>query len=234
MVGNVRRHRPGLRGFTLIELLVVIALIAVLAGLLLPVFSVARRRSQSAACLSNLHQLGLAVLAYTQDYDDYFPYGGDPVDIHTNAWMMGEGGIFQEEAHRLRPLPEVMAGYTGGNDLWHCPADRGYDRTDMWDNVPLSAHPSGFAAFGMSYGYRTELTLRRRKTLVAYDKRPPHTRHEAPEISVLYDATGAWHGGGKTRAEGRWNVLMADGHTVSMDRTAFDNAAHLSTAPPRH
>jgi prepilin-type N-terminal cleavage/methylation domain-containing protein/prepilin-type processing-associated H-X9-DG protein len=58
------------RGFTLIELLVVIAIIAILAAILFPVFSRARAKARQAACQSNLKQLGLASLMYTQDYDD--------------------------------------------------------------------------------------------------------------------------------------------------------------------
>ena len=57
-------------GFTLIELLVVIAIIAILAALLLPALSTARRAAKSAACLSNLHQIGLALVLYNNDNND--------------------------------------------------------------------------------------------------------------------------------------------------------------------
>src|SRR5438128_11015091 len=57
-------------GFTLIELLVVIAIIAILAGILFPVFARAREQARKASCLSNLHQLGLGILMYAQDYDE--------------------------------------------------------------------------------------------------------------------------------------------------------------------
>lgn len=72
-------------GFTLIELLVVIAIIAILAAILFPVFAKAREKARQASCASNLKQLMLAVLMYTQDYDERnvsLYYGSGPAD-HT-------------------------------------------------------------------------------------------------------------------------------------------------------
>jgi prepilin-type N-terminal cleavage/methylation domain-containing protein/prepilin-type processing-associated H-X9-DG protein len=61
------------RGFTLIELLVVIAIIAILAAILFPVFARARENARRASCQSNLKQLGMGVLQYSQDYDERLP-----------------------------------------------------------------------------------------------------------------------------------------------------------------
>jgi prepilin-type N-terminal cleavage/methylation domain-containing protein len=78
---QVRENEHGERGFTLIELLVVIAIIAILAALLLPALSAAKLRSKNIACVSNLKQLGLASIMYTQDYGKTLPYNT------TNLWM---------------------------------------------------------------------------------------------------------------------------------------------------
>jgi prepilin-type N-terminal cleavage/methylation domain-containing protein/prepilin-type processing-associated H-X9-DG protein len=61
------------RGFTLIELLVVIAILAILAALLFPVFAQAREKARQTACLSNLKQIGAALMMYVQDYDGFLP-----------------------------------------------------------------------------------------------------------------------------------------------------------------
>ncbi len=61
-------RRP--RAFTLVELLVVVAVIALLIGLLLPALSAARKSARSAACLSNLRQLGVAHGAYSASNRD--------------------------------------------------------------------------------------------------------------------------------------------------------------------
>ncbi|MDI6827310.1 MAG: prepilin-type N-terminal cleavage/methylation domain-containing protein, partial [Armatimonadota bacterium] len=54
------------RGFTLIEVLVIVVIIAILAAILLPVFATARMKAQSAACQSNLVQIGQAFSLYLQ------------------------------------------------------------------------------------------------------------------------------------------------------------------------
>ena len=75
---NSKKSRKGVgkldfKAFTLIELLVVVAIISLLAAILFPVFARARENARRSSCLSNLKQIGLGVMMYTQDYDERLP-----------------------------------------------------------------------------------------------------------------------------------------------------------------
>lgn len=79
------------KGFTLIELLVVIAIIAILAAILFPVFARARENARRASCQSNLKQIGLGLVQYSQDYDEKYPYvemGGATTGPTTNNFLL--------------------------------------------------------------------------------------------------------------------------------------------------
>jgi len=80
----VRRNK---HAFTLIELLVVIAIIAILAAILFPVFARARENARRTACLSNLKQMGLAVMMYAQDYDEAYPQHRQSGGATTLYWQ---------------------------------------------------------------------------------------------------------------------------------------------------
>jgi prepilin-type N-terminal cleavage/methylation domain-containing protein/prepilin-type processing-associated H-X9-DG protein len=107
-----RNHHATKPGFTLIEILVVIAIIALLAAILFPVFAMVRRKARESSCASNLKQLGLAVLQYTQDYDERYPMSYNGAD----GWSSGT----------LQPsstLVGMLEPYVKNGQIWFC-ADR--------------------------------------------------------------------------------------------------------------
>lgn len=63
------------KAFTLVELLVVIAVIAILAGMFMPALSRAREKGRQTACLSNMRQIGVAMMSYAAENCDSLPYG---------------------------------------------------------------------------------------------------------------------------------------------------------------
>ncbi|MBC7808083.1 MAG: DUF1559 domain-containing protein [Akkermansiaceae bacterium] len=84
---TTKTPRPRLTpGFTLIELLVVIAIIAILAAILFPVFAQAREKARAVSCLSNVKQMGLACMQYSQDYDEQVPNGVNWYYPGGNGW----------------------------------------------------------------------------------------------------------------------------------------------------
>jgi len=96
------------RGFTLIELLVVMAIIAILASLLLPALGRAKRKAQSVACVSNLHQIGVAMELYVQDNEHRLPVCARMPSLNTN----------------LTPIMTALVSYLAAKAIWHCPEDR--------------------------------------------------------------------------------------------------------------
>lgn len=96
----------GKRAFTLIELLVVIAIIAILAALLLPALSRAKNAADSAVCKNNLHQIGVALSLYIDDYGGAYPvdYAG------TNGWLPTLGWLDKLAPYGVkRPLESYLS-----------------------------------------------------------------------------------------------------------------------------
>jgi len=94
------------RGFTLIELLVVIAIIAILAAILFPAFAKAREAARRSSCSSNLKQIGIGIMQYTQEYDEHYPMRSvnysPGVDVYWN---------------------QAIQSYLKSTDLFKCPSN---------------------------------------------------------------------------------------------------------------
>jgi len=222
-----RPKHEACRAFTLIELLVSIAIVAILAAFLFPVFGKVRARAQQTRCLSNLHQLSLATFQYAQDYDDRYPYGGDPSDLNTISWEFWQNGKYWPAIQQMQTshqtLPNVMSGVVKDRHLWECPSDSGFDLGGALENIPLDAGSSCFRTFGMSYAYTTLLALDGQTVggVRAWSRQAPYSEHEPVDVPLLYDHVGHWHGG-VARSEERLDMVMLDGHAVSVSRDRAD------------
>jgi prepilin-type N-terminal cleavage/methylation domain-containing protein/prepilin-type processing-associated H-X9-DG protein len=100
-------------GFTLIELLVVIAIIALLAAILFPVFARARENARRASCQSNLKQIGLGIMQYTQDYDEKYSYQ-DPI--------AGSDGVFNYATTTTPNWIAQSQPYVKSWQIFKCPS----------------------------------------------------------------------------------------------------------------
>src|SRR4051812_20006407 len=111
-----RRSTPRAhRGFTLIELLVVIAIIAILAAIPFPVFAQARDKARQAACVSNAHQISLAIYQYAQDYDERI--------VPTRFTTPGPAQGTCNGAGRLSPWSVTVQPYVKNTGVFKCPSD---------------------------------------------------------------------------------------------------------------
>lgn len=119
------------KGFTLIELLVVIAIISILAAILFPVFARARENARRASCQSNLKQIALGIMQYSQDYDESFPLA---VTVPTTASL--SSGVPYGWADAIQP-------YLKSTQIFQCPSEV----------EPPSSNPDDIATSGSYNDY---------------------------------------------------------------------------------
>ncbi len=130
--------RKGAReAFTLIEVLVVVAIIALLVAILLPSLNSARKNTRRTICLSNLHQISVALMSYAADHKSspprWMPYRGEQVTDGVALWVYNAD---TRTGHATR-LGMLYPRYVGKNEnLFYCP-DARYNRLlSKGDGVP--------------------------------------------------------------------------------------------------
>jgi prepilin-type N-terminal cleavage/methylation domain-containing protein/prepilin-type processing-associated H-X9-DG protein len=159
--------------FTLIELLVVIAIISVLAALLFPTFGRAKEGARSTACLSNLHQVGIALQLYVQDNNNRLPVMRD-VSTDTNA---AATNVFPA-------IHKVLQSQLGNTNVLRCPSDRDlfFEQTGSsyaWNSLLNGQDADHLKVFGINFNPH--------EIPVVYDKEEFHkARGTGKGVNYLY------------------------------------------------
>ena len=175
--GSSVRTRRG--AFTLIEVLISLAILSLLMALLIPAMSRARESARLAGCLSNLHQIMIATLSYTDENNDQFPFPKpNSLDYLDNY---GFGGRYTTSNKKIlasiqlpqnRPLnrflyPQQFARNTHYSrrelgdpnkfniPLFECPSDDSFNYTERSrDQKPIPAYTqSAYFTTGSSYAF---------------------------------------------------------------------------------
>jgi general secretion pathway protein G len=216
------------RAFTLIEILVVIAILAIVAAILFPVFSRAKAAAKKTACMSNLKQMGHAILLYMGDYDDVFPNAIDAADRYRPEIWSGMPE-FMAQIPYMPMMNEALWPYARNKEIFRCPADSGSQVLDTHPFLTFPTSPSMYNTYSMSYMYRTEITFRRFSQ---------SSLESLSDVNVLFDGSGHWHEGESAlteqdyfngtaiekRRKYRYNILYGDMHVKSVRYDGLDAA----------
>ena len=216
------------KAFTLIELLVVIAIIAIVSAILFPALARAKAAAKKSACVSNLHQIGLAIILYMNDYDDVFPNAVDAADKYRpEIWSSVPD--FMAQIPDMPMMNEALQPYVKSRDVFHCPADSGSQVLDTHPYLEFPTAPTMFATYGLSYMYRTEITFRHFTQTQLQD---------LANVNVMFDGSGHWHDTQRAltlqdfrdgsvfqkRRDFRYGVLYGDLHVKSVKFDVLEEA----------
>lgn len=211
-------------GFTLIELLVVIAIIAILAAILFPVFARAREQARSASCLSNMKQLGLATLMYSQDWDNAFPMAPwsvfQNIDTFTDYYR-GVGAppdATTLDYVKTYGLKTQLHPYMKNDALWKCLSDVMADTTTALGKryssyyYQFMASASGFAKhyWGFPSPWTDSDTAYPAQFKMYSELVPWHDHRYIPNDYV----PGGWYA--CWQPDSKMNVVFFDGHVKAV------------------
>jgi prepilin-type N-terminal cleavage/methylation domain-containing protein/prepilin-type processing-associated H-X9-DG protein len=209
------------RGFTLIELLVVIGIIMVLAAILFPVLAQARVTARRTTCGSNLRQIGLATLAYLQDFDECFPNTGDPMLWMGRRWRwplqpyLAFGGR-HDPADPTNP--NISVGYNPG--LLVCPADE--TAPTAWDATSYAYSAACYHSPDQAKGMTTTDLYTPGSAFGCLTQ--PLSAVQYPSRKALFSEWLTNHGSTKFtwwQWGGARNYVFVDGHVKYLDSTAI-------------
>jgi hypothetical protein len=209
-------------GFTVAELLVFSGVLAIVAVLLLPALKDAHETANRAACASNLRQIGLGMLAYSDDYSGNFPtcYSASlPGGSNCNACDGLSPARGSMQFYQLL----VKLGYVGSPNVFVCPSDTNcrYAARD-WKVTPAAVGAT-MLPWNKSYFYVSRLSSRKGSKpylLMADDSHYMADncgRGCGPQDKVAPDLESTDNHG----AEGR-NALFSDDHVQWINSASID------------